>query len=122
MRFDRGDEDVLEAVQQFRALTDEMMEIINSVDEEEALRQRMADVMDRSSICICVRVLGSNRLLDSCTRNFDLRRKLLGDDVIGCDNLSMIEVLLLVICATLHPREGLVTSYISEKKRTESSN
>lgn len=65
-RFDNGDREVVEAMRQFARFTDEALEALEQHDEE-----RLARLMDA---------------------NFDLRRKIYGDEVIGAHNLEMVEI------------------------------
>lgn len=74
LRFDRGEKEVVEAMKQFAEFAEQARVILQSGAEgpltgDEAAT--FADIMDA---------------------NFDLRRRILGDDVIGRPNLGMIEL------------------------------
>ncbi|MBD3291411.1 MAG: hypothetical protein GF393_00695 [Armatimonadia bacterium] len=65
-RFDNGDPDVVEAMRQFARYADEALEVLEGGDID-----RLAELMDA---------------------NFDLRRAIYGDDVIGAQNLEMVRI------------------------------
>ena len=65
-RFERGDKDVVEAMKRFAALADRAKKAIEAGDH-----RKLGQLMNA---------------------NFDLRRKIYGDKVIGKDNLRMIEI------------------------------
>lgn len=65
-RYERGDKDVLDAVREWIELTQEAREALLQRDYE-----RLGKLMNR---------------------NFDVRRKVIGDEVIGRENLEMIEI------------------------------
>ena len=65
-RFDSGDREVIEAMRRFASFTDEALEALENRDVD-----RLGELMDQ---------------------NFDLRRKIYGDEVIGAENLEMVEI------------------------------
>lgn len=65
-RFDNGDREVVDAMRQFAAYADEAVEALEARDVD-----RLCELMDA---------------------NFDLRRRIYGDEVIGADNLEMVRI------------------------------
>jgi len=65
-RFDNGDREVIEAMQQFARYAEEAVEVLEARDLE-----RLCALMDA---------------------NFDLRRRIYGDEVIGAENLEMVGI------------------------------
>lgn len=65
-RYERGDEEVIDAIKQWIEIADEAKEALLQRDYE-----RLSKLMNR---------------------NFDIRRKVLGDDALGSENIEMIEL------------------------------
>lgn len=89
-RFEKGDSEVIKAMERFAAIAEEGFKVIKAKNR------------------------GKLHLL--MNENFDLRRKLYGDKVVGCDNIKMVELARDLGAAAKFPGSGGAIVIFPQKK------
>lgn len=93
-RFDSGDQEVIDAMRRFADYADEALEALEAGDID-----RFGELMDL---------------------NFDLRRQIYGDEVIGPENLEMVQIARSFgLPAKFTGSGGAITGVLREEERTE---